>query len=90
VARKLLSRIDIPLLNLRRESVTLAVPDSNPIPFLEVQLGNKCSECFKILTDTKGIVRHLREAHNIVRRGPGRPVVRYFQVLEDSTGSYRV
>jgi hypothetical protein len=75
VARELLSRIDMPLLDPRRESVTLPAPDSDPIPFLEVQLGNKCSECFKILTDTKGIVRHLREAHNIVRRGPSRPSI---------------
>ncbi len=72
VAKKLLSRINMPLLDPRREPLALPAPDSNPIPFLEVQLGSKCSECSKILTDTKGIVRHLREAHNIARRGPGR------------------
>ena len=72
VARELLSRMDMPLLDPRREPVTLPTPDSDPIPFLEVQLGNKCLECSNILTDTMGIVRHLREAHNIVRRGPGR------------------
>lgn len=75
VARKLLSRIDMPLLDPSRDPVALPAPDSDPIPYLEVQTGNKCLECCKILTDTKGIVKHLREAHNIVRRGPGRPTI---------------
>ena len=49
----------MPLLDPRRDPVALPAPDSDPILSLEVQTGNKCLECFKILTDTKGIVKHL-------------------------------
>lgn len=74
VAKKLLWRTDMPLLGPRWDPIALPAPDSDPMPSLEVQTSNnKCLECFKILTDTKGIVKHLGEGHSIVRRGPEHP-----------------
>ena len=85
VARELLPWIDMPLLDPRRDAITLPVPDSDPVPSLEVKTGNKCLECLKILTDTRRIVKHLREAHNIVRRGPGRPSIAFRMLPPDWT-----
>jgi len=42
VARKLFSRIDMPLLDSTRDPVVLRAPDSDPTPSLEVQTSNKC------------------------------------------------
>jgi hypothetical protein len=41
VAEKLLSQYDMPVLDLTREDVVLPTSDSDPIPFLEVQLGKQ-------------------------------------------------
>lgn len=61
------------LLDLSEQELKRPVPDSDALPLLKVYTGFKCSKCSKILCDTKSIVGHLRTAHEIVRRGPGRP-----------------
>lgn len=65
----------MPLLDPARGPTAVPAPDGDAILFLELRLGFQCSQCPKMLCDTKSIGGRLRTAHMIVKRGPGRATI---------------
>jgi hypothetical protein len=63
----------MPLLDPKKEKVAIPEHKIDASPFLDLYSGYQCTLCPKVLCSKKGIGRHLRTEHGIVRRGPGRP-----------------
>ena len=85
VVQEILSREDMPLLDPRQEKLAIPRHKIDAIPFLHLHSGHQCTICPQILCSIKGIGRHMRIAHGIIRRGPGRPSLTSQQRHQDWT-----
>jgi hypothetical protein len=73
VVEGILSRKNMPLLDPRQEKLLISGHKIDAISFLHLQSDYQCNICLQILCSIKGIGRHVRTAHGIIRQGPGRP-----------------